>query len=258
MMDRSRVIQELPDNFAPYAAIRNVMDIITRKRERGLPTPINSQALETISIPAGNVSRTLQALRFLNLIDDYGSATELFERLSRAGDADGQYKELLGEIIKDAYQRVFAIVDPAQDGEVAISDAFRQFEPQAQRSRMVTFFLGMCGQAGITETKRRSSRGTAKPRQKSGKKERHMTQSTQSRVTTGEASVESQVPVVRVTQGEEGDYRLIFAVMQQLPPQRQWSAARRQKWLRAVEATVDLVIDVVSQEYSDSNEEETQ
>ena len=256
MDDLPRIIQELSDNFAPYAAIRNVVDIINRKRDRGLPNPINTQALEAVSIPSGNISRTLQALRFLQLIDDYGSATETFERLSRAGDADGQYKELLGDVIKSAYQRVFAIVDPAQDGEIAISDAFRQFQPQAQRSRMVTFFLGLCEQAGITERRKRTSRGSEMPRQLTTKRKRPSSQATQPIQTTRDASNDSQGAIARPTQSEEGDYRLIFAVMQLLPTQRQWTAVRRQRWLRAVEATVDLVIDVV--EHSDSNEEEAQ
>ena len=152
---RQRIIQELRGDFAPYAAVNNVMEVITRRRERGLPSPLTTKALESISIPPGNISRTLQAIRFLGLMEDDGSQTELFDRLARAGEQDGEHREILGEVIKNAYHAVFAIVDPAQDGDMAIHDAFRQFVPEAQRDRMVSFFLGMCGRAGITAPKRR-------------------------------------------------------------------------------------------------------
>ena len=258
MVNRNRVIQELPDAFAPYAALSNVMSVITRKRERGLQSPLDAKALATISVPPGNASRTLQALRFLDLINDDGSSTECFERLCRAGDTGGQYSELLGQIIRDAYQRVFAIVDPARDSEIAIGDAFRQFEPQGQRPRMIAFFLGMCEQAGITERKVRTRKRETRRPTKTTSQQLTKPQAIQTQKMPLDSGSELQPKIAHPPQSEEVKYRLIFAVIQQLPPQRKWTATRRQKWLHAVEAAVDLVVDVVDEEQSALNIEEAQ
>lgn len=241
MVTSNSVIQALKEDFAPYAAISNVMEVITRKRERGLSASLSPTVLETISIPKGNISRTLQALNFLGLIDENGTQTELFHRLGRAGETDDEYKMILEEIIRSSYERVFAIVDPAQDGETAINDAFRQFGPEAQRGRMVTFFLGMCEQAGIVQTNPRQ-------RKTSNKTNRSPTQRTRSRTSTTSAiqppdNAPETLP--RRSNDEDTEYQLVFAVMRQLPSDRQWSADRRQKWLAAVEAAVDLMVDVV-------------
>ncbi len=254
MVNQNRVIQELAGDFAPYAATSNVMNVITRRRERGLPSPISGRALETISISPGNISRTLQALRFLRLMEDDGSHSEIFNRLSQAGEADGEYRELLGEIIRNAYHQVFAIVDPAQDNDVAIHDAFRQFQPEAQRARMVTFFLGMCEQAGIIARRGRERRAEGNQRPRVAGQRRPRRQPVQAQV----PAAEQQPAVVRQAANEDTEYRLIFAVIQQLPTQRQWTASRRQRWLSAVEAAVDLMVDVVEETPSIQNEGEAQ
>ena len=48
---------------APYAPVHNVLTVIRRLRERGLPDPLTIQELERIGIPAGNAPRTLETTR---------------------------------------------------------------------------------------------------------------------------------------------------------------------------------------------------
>ena len=245
---RQRIIQELRGDFAPYAAVNNVMEVITRRRGRGLPNPLTTKALESISIPPGNISRTLQAIRFLGLMEYDGSQTELFDRLARAGGQDGEYREILGEVIKNAYHAVFAIVDPAQDGDVAIHDAFRQFVPEAQRERMVSFFLGMCGRAGITAPRSIERREASRSQSASQGRRGAAPQTKQQRPQQQEAAQ-------RHTPDSDGDNRLVFAVMQQLPTNLRWSSDRRQKWLAVIQSAVDLMVEVVDDRQVEQNGE---
>ena len=55
---------------APYAPVANVLTVIRRLRETGLPDPLKLQQLERIGIPQGNAPRTLATLRFLGLVGD--------------------------------------------------------------------------------------------------------------------------------------------------------------------------------------------
>ena len=143
-----------PD-FAPYAPTRAVVDTITRFRDRGLPAPLTPQTLQTIGIAETMAPRTLQALRFLGLLDDDDNPTELFQRIKRA--STDEYKGQLAEVLRSAYLRVFSIVDPATDGDIAVADAFRAFEPSKQRAKMISLFRGLCAEAGIIEQARQRS-----------------------------------------------------------------------------------------------------
>ncbi len=57
---------------APYAYPNAVLGLIQRYRDRVLPEPVTPTALRAFGISPGNASRTLQALRFLGLIDHAG------------------------------------------------------------------------------------------------------------------------------------------------------------------------------------------
>jgi hypothetical protein len=133
---------------APYAPLGNVLTVIRRLRERGVPVPVTKDALTVLGIPEGNAPRTLQSLKLLGIVAGDGGLTPAAERLRRASTEE--YPETLAEIVREAYAPVFAVVDPAVDTEVRIGDAFRQFDPSTQRGRMVTLFLGLCAEAGIS------------------------------------------------------------------------------------------------------------
>jgi ABC-type sulfate transport system substrate-binding protein len=40
------------------------------------------------------------------------------------------------------------------------------------------------------------------------------------------------------------DYRLLAALMQQLPKDGKWSKARRDRWIQAISASVDLLVEI--------------
>src|SRR5260370_3191600 len=145
--------------LAPYAPFGCVIAIIRRLRERGLPETLTIQEITRVSVSEGNASRTLQGLKFLKVVDEEGFRTQTFDRLGRVPTSE--YAEVFGEIIKEAYGDVFTIVDPAEATDIEINDAFRYYQPQAQRGRMVTLFRGLCQEVGLVaggppETRKRA------------------------------------------------------------------------------------------------------
>ena len=71
-------------NFAPYAPAKAVLGVIQKYRDRGLPAPLTPGVLEQVGVPASMAARTLQALRFLGLIDEGGNRLPSFDNLQRA------------------------------------------------------------------------------------------------------------------------------------------------------------------------------
>jgi hypothetical protein len=149
------------DKPVPYAAPTSILEIVSRRRHRGLPNPINADVLGRASIPPSLIPRTLQALQTLDLIDEEGNPTPTFEAIRKAPEAE--YKRSLEDWLKGAYAEVFAFVDPATDDEVRIRDAFRSYNPAGQQDRMVTLFQGLCVAAGLAPDKPSSPRNTPRP-----------------------------------------------------------------------------------------------
>lgn len=152
-----------PAPYSPYTAILGIVD---RYRNRGLQSPFTAEVLGRAGVSDSLVPRTLQALQVLDLINEDGTPTETLEGLRKAAEAD--YQNRLQEWLKGAYGEVFSFVDPATDGANAIRDAFRNYDPVGQQSRMVTLFMGLCEAAGLIaktqkETKTRPRVPSAKP-----------------------------------------------------------------------------------------------
>ena len=228
---------------APYAPVQHVLNIVRRFRERGLPDPLNLQELERLSVPAGNAPRTLVALRFLRLVDEDGSRTPEFERIGRA--STDEYPAVLGEVVRAAYEPVFAVADPATDNEIAMHDAFRHHEPQGQRGRMIALFLGLCQEAGIVS----GGPPQRRPRMRRASAERVVRRPSPQMIQP--AAIESGEKVSEPTaMHAEGavDYRLLSALIQQLPRDGRWTQERRDKWISALTANVDLMIEVTKED----------
>lgn len=133
--------------FRPYAAPANVISVINRARTRNLPDTINNDFLRIAGVPEGSWYRVMQALQFLGLVYEDGRPSEMFEGL--AGATDTQYKELLDKVVREAYRAEFNVVDPGQDPQPRIINAFQPYKPRSQIQRMVMLFQGLCREAGI-------------------------------------------------------------------------------------------------------------
>lgn len=228
------------EKIAPYAPIGCVLTVIKRFRERGLPDPLTLKEITRVGVSEGNASRTLQALRFLNLVDEEGYRTQAFERLGRV--PTNEYANVLGEIIKEAYSDVFAIVDPAEATDIEINDAFRYYHPQAQRRRMVTLFRNLCQESELV------AGGPPKTRKRART-------SLDSRPWVKSRSAALRNPLVETLQPlrstdvlngntTKPEYALLQGLLQQLPSSKKWTREKRDRWLQAFTANIDLLIDI--------------
>ncbi len=239
---------------APYTRLEPVIRVIHQTRERGLPDPVNSGTLERLGINPHQAYQTIQALVFLGLIDGEGHVADTFERLRRASTQE--YPAVLAEIIQTAYRPVFAIVDPGQGSLIAINDAFRHYKPDGQRERMVTLFLGLCREAGLRaeDQPRKRARDTVrvyqqpkhKPEQaaKKSKPEQQAVSTEESADVDEEAVRKNPETIPDYRMSASTDYSLVVALIRQLPRDGRWTKMKRDLWLQAMAATVDLLIEV--------------
>jgi hypothetical protein len=228
-------------SFAPYAPRKAVLQVLHRCRARGLLSPLTPAALQQIGVASTMTWRTLQALRFLGLIDGEGNLLEPLEQLQQT--AAEEYRSRLREIIRAAYLPVFTVVDPARDSLAQVSAAFRHYEPGGQRAKMVMLFLGLCKEAGMAQPARtRAGRQSHQDQQPMGPALRVAREES-----TGgqESHRRAGMPAGRKCAPPSAiDYQVISAIIQQLPRNACWTMARRERWLKAMTAAIDLLIEV--------------
>ena len=239
------------EKTAPYAPLANVIILIRRRRERGLPEILDADKLAQLSIPEGNISRTLQALRFLDLIDEEGRQTNSFNRLGIA--KENEYPGVLADILRNAYHDVFTVIgnNPNDATDLELDDAFRGYQPESQRNRIVSLFRGLCQEAGLIAggppEARMHSRATPPNKQSSSqangaKKTPNEPKDTGFHAESFQTHDQqtSQPAETPINQTEE--YAIMRGVLNKLPfDRKQWTQAERAKWLKAVAAVVDML-----------------
>ncbi len=134
--------------WAPYGPPATYLLVVRHLRQRDIPESLSSTYLRQIGVADGLVNRTWAALKFTGLIEEDGRTTPAFRALRYA--TEDEYQEVFRGILEKAYDRIFAVIgDPATATEAQLRNAFTPYSPGAQRSRMITFFLGLCREAGI-------------------------------------------------------------------------------------------------------------
>jgi hypothetical protein len=228
------------DKPAPYTAASPVLDLINRHRSKGLPEPVNAEVLGRAGIPESLVARTLQSLQTLDLIDESGKITEVFEGLRLAPESE--FKKRLEEWLNAAYADVIKFVDPATATESQIRDAFRTYKPIGQQSRMVILFTMLYAAAGI---------GTAKP--------------AAPKATTVNRSSVARKPVAKTETKKTSNATEFFTgmppaldgLLKSLPLDgKGWTQEQRDKFVATFPVIVDFCFPVVSASAPVENQEE--
>jgi len=227
----------------PYAPPTNILQLIHRQREAGLPDVITSQLLIRLGMPEGNLPRIMQAMKFLAFIDEEGRQTDLFQRLRKATTED--YPAFLEQVLKSAYAPIFAIRNPATATDIELSDAFRNYEPSGQRPRMVTLFLGLCREAQITadgpvvRTRARIKTRKVSQDNANNKNKEGIAPKPADEVKNIDTSSHKDKDVEL-----NSHYQLLQVLISQLPANATWTEKRRDQWLGAMTASIDLLIEI--------------
>jgi len=242
------------EKTVPYAPYANVLTIIRHARERDLKEPVTSRSITTLGVPEGNATRTIQALRFLNLLDEEGYLTETFKLLSNA--PSDEYPGLLEQILRNAYPVVFNALTPATATDQQYVNAFRLYQPKAQRSRMIILFKGLCREAGLipggapemsnrprvtTNKSGKSSPSANGARRPQSEPKDTLFEEEPEHVSTSQAGQPEKVTPITSTE----EYAIMLGVLRKLPfADKAWTQAQREKWLKAVAANVDMLFEL--------------
>ena len=220
--------------YRPYASPANVIDLLHRFRTRNLPEVIDTDYIRAAGVSEGAVARALMALRFLRLVADSDEPTDELRSLARS--TDEEYRDLLAGVVRGAYRDVFDVVDPAQDTQDAVINAFRRFEPASQHYRMAVLFLGLCREAGIAvmdETRHRQSRSAGAARSATRASSRRAS-------TTGAQASTPRIQVPAETAVAQGS-AVLWGYFRRLPrPGSPFPESEQRAWLDGMKAAFAL------------------
>jgi hypothetical protein len=233
------------DGQAPYAPPATVLSIVGGYRNRGLQTPFTLDVLTRAGVSESLGPRTLQALKLLDLVDADGEPTEALNDLAKAPQAE--FAERLATILHNVYQDVFKFVNLNEDDYQRVRDAFRHYTPRGQQERMVTLFLHLCHEAGLTDeilkpprsvkaSKPASDQSRSQPRKKA--KAPAASQDAPSPPKVEAEFAPSPAP-------SSGQHPLIRGLIQSLPESgSEWPQRARTAWVKAALANFELVYEL--------------
>jgi hypothetical protein len=223
---------------APYAPGGAIVSLLKRFRDKGLSFPVTAEVLIRAGVAESLVPRTYQSLQLLELIDESGEATEVLKKIRSVPEKE--YKQTLAAWIKQVYAEVFLFVDPATASDIEMHDSFRGFQPEGQRARMVSLFMGLCAEAGLApESKKVESKARA----------RNPAGST-SRITLATSRVVNRKsePAAHLESFRAGMLAPELAGLMARLPQNGWTKATRDRFVKTFESVLDYVIPIVAKE----------
>lgn len=247
-------------DYAPYAPVQNILLLIHRLRERGLPEVLDHRRIVELGLPEESSSRIRKALRFLDFTDSEGKQTPTFQRLGRA--TDDEYPELLKAILENAYTAVFqSLGDVAAAQERDYQNAFRYYNPQGQRPSMIRLFMALCQEAGMLPegavTRVSKTKPTQKPQSSRAvvkRKEDQSAADTNTRRPVNRGFSDDPLPPSDKNASDGSvKYQLMQVLLKQLPADGIWTQKRHDQWLKAVETSIDLLVEIAEPENENQN-----
>lgn len=135
---------------APYISITKLEEVINLVSNRTYPE-FTSSIFKNRGFSNADALLAMNTLKFLNLITNDGKPTEQMAKIGLKGDAR---KEAFKEIIKKAYEKLFAVVPAPQD--LSSIEIFNEMKTQYELSgrvarQAVPVFLKIAEFAGLKE-----------------------------------------------------------------------------------------------------------
>lgn len=187
----------------------------------------------------------------LDLVDDEGMPTDALEGLRLCPEAE--YKSRIAAWLRNVYAEIFAYVEPDEDGEVAVRDAFRNYSPVGQQSRMVTLFLGLCQAAGLYNTASRESK--PRSRRNAVKSSGVKVASSGSAAVAGSAGSISGVAKVLPHSGKKLP-PAILGLVESLPAEGEsWTQSRHDQFVLTFKAVLGFCYPIKPEEMNEDNGE---
>lgn len=155
---------------SPYTSVTDVDAFFERVQTIGEPKPrkrVDSAWVESYQFKTAHPSAIPSMLRWLNVIDDEGESTGVWNDLR----VDGTRETTLAGLVREAYKAVFDAVDVEKATLRDLRGAFVSAYSIGDPGRHIKCFLALCQQAGIETAEEATSReskqnGNAKPKAK--------------------------------------------------------------------------------------------
>lgn len=256
--DEAVVIDANKSATAPYISFRTFLNLLDRLHGGGIPQHIDRHFWGGF-LAGGVGQQVMAALRFLGLIDPVtNEPTPMLERLV----APEQRKAAMAELLRERYSAVWdSGIDPARTTPDHLDAAFSKlYKVDGEtRRKAVTFFVHAAKFAELplsmqvaakTRQRQAPSTSSGRPRPNNG---RSVDPPPSQRTSSGR-----QPPRQDVAHKRDGSrYGILHDLLDRLPEDQRWTAAHRMRWLRALEANLDLLVETTEEEeYGDSYEEE--
>ncbi len=126
----------------PYARLKGMKDFMAFVQELGWkPSKVDQELLRKLAIAKGKEREAIHALLFLNIIDDDGSPTEIFDRLKL------DYQPTLKLIVQEKYADLFSMIPTRMMNQQRLVNFFDTSLDTAEYQAKL--FAWLCEQAGI-------------------------------------------------------------------------------------------------------------
>lgn len=244
----------------PYISFTTFIGFLNRLHTEGIPQFIDRHYWGPFMSGASG-AQLMVALKFFGLIDPESS--EPTDKLPALVDPEKR-KGALREAINEAYRDLIASgIDLARTTPGRLESAFSQtYKAEGEtRRKALTFFISASKHAELPLSNQLVSKSRnrkpvnlsnrVKPAPTKSKGRGQATPETEDKDTSSETIV-SPKPALGF---DSGPYSILQGLLAQLPESRAWSGDKRERWLSAVQATVDLLVDIVEPEELGSEED---